>query len=123
MIISILSNSFNIPFIGCKDLLKEVDIDFYTGKFVPKKFRSTEHIKPKSKGGRNNILNYAMSDRQINSERGNMSLDKWIKIHPDYLQNMKNYVKKYWNIKILGVNHGEEVNNTVKKISNIDLLG
>lgn len=123
MIVSFIPKIFNVSFIGCKELMREIDTDFYTGRFVPEKFRSTEHIKPKSKGGGNNILNYAMSDREVNSERGNMPLEKWIKIHPDYLQNMKNYVKKYWNIKILGVNHGEEVNNTVRRISNIDLMG
>ena len=101
MIISFIPNYFNISFIGCRPLLKEIDTDFYTGKFVSEKYRSVEHIKPKSKGGKDNISNYAMSDRLINSERGNMPLENWIKIHPDYLQNMKNYVKKYWDKKYL----------------------
>ncbi len=51
---------------------------------------------------KSNIFNYAMTDRFINSERGNMPLANWISIHPEYLQNMKNYVKKYWNKQAFG---------------------
>jgi len=114
---------FQISFLGYKPITNNVDIDFYTGKFVPIKRRSIEHILPKSKGGKNNVRNYAMSDMLINSERGNMSMGDWLNIHPNFLQNMKNYVRKYFNFKIDNINHGEEVAKTVKEKYNIDLLG
>lgn|SRR5574344_64363 len=113
---------FFLSFCGYKPLTSVVSTDFYTGKFVKEKCRSVEHILPKSKGGKNNIRNYAMSDKNINSERGNMSMQSWLSIHPDFLQNMKNYVKKYFNLKIDNINHGQEVVKTVKEKYHIDLL-
>lgn len=111
-----------LSFLGFKPLTDNVCTDFYTGKFVKPKFRSVEHILPKSKGGKNNIRNYAMSDRQVNSERGNMPMKSWLNIHPDYLQNMKNYVKKYMGFNIDGIDHGKEVAKTVNEKYHIDLL-
>jgi len=66
-----------ISFEGHKKLMELVDTDFYTGNIVPKNLRNTEHILPKSKGGANKIYNYAMADRYINSECGNIPLEEW----------------------------------------------
>ena len=111
----------NLSFKGCKALTKGVEIDFYTGRYVEPRKRTTEHIIPKSKGGRNDIRNYAMVETSINTERGNKPLLYWLKEHPDYLENMKTYVLIYWNKLINGVRHGEEVAKTVKKIIGIDI--
>lgn len=111
-----------ISFTGCKPLIKAVDTDFYTGEFVPERYRSVEHILPKSKGGKNNISNYAMTSSDINGKRGNMSLTDWILRYPIFLNNMKNYVNKYFNTEIKGVEHGKEVAKTIKDKYNIDLL-
>lgn len=111
------------PFIftSYKPLTEKVSTDFYTGKGLSKKRKSIEHLLPKSKGGVSTLSNYAVTDKAINNARGNMDMNKWLRIHPDYLQNMKNYVKKYLSLVINGLNHGEEVYKTVKKISGIDL--
>lgn len=111
-----------ISFLGCKPLTSKIDTDFYTGKFVDKCHRTVEHITPKSKGGRSNIKNYAMTDSYINSKRSNTDMQGWLDKNPSFLDNMKNYVKKYFKLKILGINHGEEIAKTVKKKYNIDLL-
>lgn len=123
MVCSAICNYFKVSFLGCKPLIDTVDTDFYTGKLVKVKNRSVEHILPKSKGGKNNIINYAMSDKTVNSERSNMSMQSWLNIHPDYLENMKKYVKKYWNTTILDVKHGQEVNKTLNKKYGINLIG
>lgn len=111
----------NIGFEGHKELLDKVDTDFYTGKVVDRQHRTVEHILPKSKGGMNDIKNYAMTDIFINTKRTNTDLKKWLTIHPEYLENMRNYINKYWNTLIDHVFHGREVNKTVKKLINIDL--
>lgn len=110
-----------ISFLGHKELLDKIDTDFYTGKRVQRQHRTVEHILPKSFGGENNISNYAMVDSYINSQRSNIGLKNWILLHPEYLKNMKKYVLKYWDTIIDNVKHGQEVNNTVKKLTNIDL--
>lgn len=105
-----------IVFLGCRELTRKIDTDFYTGKYVPLKQRSTEHILPKSKGGRSLITNYAMTDVKLNSLRGNLNLKEWLEIHPDYLNNMKSYIKKYWNTPLKGVRYGKEIQRTLKKL-------
>lgn len=112
-----------ISFLGYKPITRHISMDFYTGEFVNKEDRSIEHIVPKSKGGRNNPINYAMVSKHINSLRGNMDLDVWLKLHSEYLDNMKRYIKKYWNFKIKNKSHGQEVAKTVLKAYNINLLG
>jgi len=37
------------------------------------------------------------------------------------LQNMKNYVKKYWNLIIDNVRYGQQITKTVKQNTGIDL--
>ena len=111
-----------VSFLGCKQLVESVNTDFYTGKFVPRNKRSVEHIKPKSKGGANNISNYAMADRDVNSDRGNMPLNKWMRQNPKVVENMRNYCLKYWDLDILGVKHGQQVNKVVKNLTGINLV-
>ena len=105
-----------VNFTGHHVLLTKIDTDFYSGKFVPLAQRSTEHILPKSKGGKNNIVNYAMVERNLNSDRGNIPLKQWLNIHPDFLQNMQNYIKKYWDIIIDGKQYGKEIQQTLSKM-------
>jgi len=106
-----------IHFGSHKQLLNSIDTDFYTGKFVDRNHRSTEHILPKSKNGKSNIKNYAMTDIFVNSKRSNYSLEQWLYIHPDYLENMRAYIEKYWNTIIDKVKHGKEVKKTLKKLN------
>lgn len=110
------------PFMGHHELIKKVSIDFYTGRFVEFNNRSTEHIVPKSKGGISNIKNYVMTDRIVNSDRGNMDLIDWFNIHPNFIQNAKNYITLNLNLKIDGVNHGKEVLKTLIEKYGLDLF-
>ena len=112
----------SISFEGHHQLMKKVRVDFYTGKQVPIENRSTEHIVPRSKGGASNIKNYAMIDKNVNCERGNLDLPDWLKIHPDFFDNMKSYVKRYYRLKLGDVFHGETIIDTIRKAYGIDLL-
>lgn len=111
------------PFIftSYRPLTEKVNIGFYTGKRLSKKRKSIEHLLPKSKGGRSTLSNYAVADKKTNNLRGNMDLREWLRLNPQYLDNMKNYVKEYTGLVIRGLNHGEEVWKTVKKVYGIDL--
>ena len=111
-----------INFLGYRPITIKVDTDFYTGKFVKIQHRTIEHIVPHSKGGKSIPENYAMTDTYINSKRGNMEMDEWLNLNPKYLDNMKKYVLKYWNLIINKKKHGEQVAKTVLEHYNIDLL-
>lgn len=106
-----------------RPITSRITTDFYTGLFVDRDRRSVEHLVPRSKGGRDEVQNYVMVDAELNRQRDNMSLHQWLKLHPNYIRNMKRYVIKYWNILFNGNPHGESVAQTVKRAYGIDLLG
>ena len=103
-------------FKGHAELMRKIDTDFYSGKFVDFAQRSTEHIKPKSASGLNYITNYAMVERKLNNSRGNMPLLDWLKLHPDFIDNMARYIDKYWDLKIDNVHYGREIYKTLSKL-------
>ena len=59
--------------------LRERDNDtcIYTGKKLKPSQMSVEHVTPVSKGGQTSWDNIALCDRDVNSERGNMSHEKF----------------------------------------------
>lgn len=75
----------------------------YGGEITPDTF-SHEHLQPVSKGGKNNIGNLAIANKQLNSKRGNRPLieffnkeafEKYCKtIEEQHLPELKGYVKK-----------------------------
>lgn len=103
-------------FKGHKELLDTVKTDFYTGKEVPREKRSTEHIKPKSLEGDNFITNYAMTDKKINNMRGNMPITDWLKIHPNFLRNIRKYIGIYWDLNIDGIRYGRAIQETLRSL-------
>lgn len=105
-----------------RPITSRITTDFYTGLFVDRDRRSVEHLVPRSKGGRDEVRNYVMTDAEVNKQRDNVSLHQWLKLHPEYIRNMKRYVKKYWNILFDGCSHGESVAQTVKRAYGIDLV-
>lgn len=113
---------FPLTFNGaCPALLKRVDTDFFKGGFIEKAKRSVDHLKPKSKGGRNSITNYVVTDSFLNSQKSNKDLKAFIK--PSMIENMRAYVHKYFNMTIGGIqNYGEQIAKTVKREAGIDLL-
>lgn len=58
-------------------------IDYWTGKKIPFKRATLEHVIPKSKGGKDSWKNLAISDKDINNSRGNTDV-KDFKYKPHY---------------------------------------
>ncbi len=58
----------------------------YTNKKLSKKNMSQEHLKPVSLGGENTWENVVLADRDVNSLRGNMSLEDFKRKHGYELQ-------------------------------------
>jgi 5-methylcytosine-specific restriction endonuclease McrA len=112
-----LLSIFNPAFSSHKVLLNEIDTDFYTGRKIERNSRSTEHLLPKSKGGKSNITNYVMADKKINNTRGNMPLDQFLSQHPDFITHVKEYLEKYKYFKIDNINHGEQIQKTLKSLN------
>jgi hypothetical protein len=103
------------PFMGHKPLKRLVEIDFYTGKIIKENKKSIEHIKPKSKGGASKLFNYAIVEKSLNFERGNMDLKNWFKIHPNYKNNARAYTFKYWFLDVCGIPYGKTIHKTLMK--------
>lgn len=101
---------------GYKSPIKDImDTCAYTGKKIPRKLRSVEHIKPKSKGGPNKLENYLMVERNINSERSNTPFHKWLKEKPNVVKHIQNFLNKYRGKIVEGKNYVEEVKKTLNK--------
>lgn len=62
--------------------------EFYKLLFE-KSSSSIEHIKPKTKGGKDKMSNYLAVCRDCNSSRGSISLSSYIKMHPEIADNIK----------------------------------
>ena len=60
-------------------------------RLVKPSFITCEHIKPKSKGGKNNTANYIAECQECNSKRNDMPLLQFIKNIPLFIENLKNY--------------------------------
>jgi len=53
---------------------------------------TAEHIHPHSNKGSNNPSNYLAECKKCNNDRGNMSYVKWLKIHPEMINNVQKYM-------------------------------
>lgn len=53
---------------------------------------TAEHLKPKSKGGRDRISNYICDCADCNSKRGNMDFSDWAKTIPDFEEKLQTYI-------------------------------
>lgn len=107
---------------GYKSPLK----DFYkAGKFPGlKSFSGAElispsidHIRPRSKGGENDIGNYILTNRKENMLRGNADIDYYIRKNPE---GINNYIDWFLNHKVEGFNCREyilKVINTINRVS------
>ena len=100
-----------------KGLLNKIDTDFYTGKYIKRKDRSIEHIIPRSKGGKNDLFNYAVTHKDLNNQRGNMDMKQWLQIHPEFLENMQKFARKYFDRIINGRRYGEGISKTIDRVT------
>ena len=60
-------------------------------RLVTPSFITCDHIKPKSKGGKDNTENYLAECEECNSKRTNTPLLQWVGNIPNFIQNLKNY--------------------------------
>lgn len=58
-------------------------------RLVSPSIGTVEHIRPKSIGGENNDKNYLLECAGCNNSRGNISLEDWVKIHPEMSDNIQ----------------------------------
>lgn len=61
-----------------------------------------EHVKPESKGGKNELSNFMLASANANHARQNMPLTKFIKMFPQIPQNCQKYI----DFIIEKINHG-----------------
>ena len=75
-----------------------------------------EHLKCRSKGGKNKPTNYAVADNYHNSEGGNKPFAQRLREHPEYYESCEYYVKWLANaqneglLKKVGLNKGYVTN-------------
>jgi hypothetical protein len=114
--ISYVKDPVKRPVFGYSSPLKAlVNLDAYTGKILKKGQISVEHIKPHSKGGANNLANYLIVGRDINSKRGNQDFREWIKQNPFVVPHIQEYLNKYRELKVDGVDYVQTVKKTLNK--------
>lgn len=78
---------------------------------------SIDHIKPKSKGGGNNIGNYILTNRKENADRGNKNIDYYIEKNQ---QGMLDYIKWFETHKVERfdcIGYIRKVINTINRVS------
>lgn len=78
---------------------------------------SIDHVIPKSKGGKNNIGNYVLTNQKENADRGNKNIDYYIEKNP---QGMLDYIYWFEHNKVDGFDckgYIQKVINTINSIS------
>ena len=61
-------------------------------KLVDQGIPTAEHMKPKSKGGKDRISNYICDCADCNSRRGNVDFDEWVRQTPEFEERLQEYV-------------------------------
>ena len=56
--------------------IRDGGVDQYTGKKLRRENATVDHVKPQSKGGRDTWENLVITDKDINSKKGNLSNDE-----------------------------------------------
>lgn len=78
---------------------------------------SLDHIKPRSKGGKNYIGNYVLTNQKENADRGNRNIDYYIEKNQ---QGMLDYIEWFETHKIEGFDfkgYIQKVINTINRVS------
>ena len=76
---------------------------------------SLEHIKPRSKGGKNKISNYLLVSKNQNWNRGNQDFDLFIKEHPEKILTIQEYLNELRGVIIDGINYVKVVVKTLNR--------
>lgn len=87
----------------------------FTGEEL--KHASIDHILPKSKGGKNEIGNYVLTNCKENTARGNRNIDYYITANE---QGMLDYIKWFETHKVEGfdcIGYIRKVINTINRVS------
>ena len=76
----------------------------------PLKEATIEHIRPRSRGGKSNLFNYALANPEDNFKRGSDDIMK----HTTF-ENVYNWFKQFVNVKLPHLDGSEYIKNTAKK--------
>ncbi|MDD3594483.1 MAG: hypothetical protein PHX18_07645 [Candidatus Gastranaerophilales bacterium] len=122
MIVNFQNNFIN--FNGRQYFKQMFDRCAYTGKvFTRNNPRSVEHIVPHSfEGSLNHVSNYLIVAKSINSQRGNMPLDEFLRQHPSFEKNIVETVKSKHGIVVEGIVWADEVRKTLAKVLGRDIF-
>lgn len=77
---------------------------------------SIDHVVPKSKGGRDNIGNYVLTNQKENADRGNKNIDYYIEKNP---QGMLDYIYWFEHNKVEGFDCKGYIQKVINTINNI----
>lgn len=77
---------------------------------------SLDHIKPKSKGGKNEIGNYVLTNQKENADRGNRNIDYYIEKNQ---QGMLDYIEWFETHKIEGFDCIGYIRKVIKTINSV----
>ncbi len=73
---------------------------------------TTEHIKPKSENGKNSTDNYIPLCGACNSTRSSTPYNEWIKLHPEMVLNLQNFINVIYPLIVNGNFAGYEQYHT-----------
>jgi hypothetical protein len=68
---------------------EKIGYDLFEGSVA-----TLDHLVPFSKGGKDSLTNYGLTSSYINSTRGNMPLDNYIRNHPKIYKNCQKYINR-----------------------------
>jgi len=92
-------------------------------KFVDQSIPTAEHLKPRSKGGKNNTDNYICDCADCNSARCNTDFDEWLREKPELAGNLQKYIEDIQkiidegNFPVAYDSYVDEVVKTIAKLS------
>ena len=76
-------------------------------KILDPSMASVEHILPASCGGPDEMKNFGCASRKMNTERGNMNFEKWLKRYPNIGKYCQRQVDKYIELANSGIFGGD----------------
>ena len=80
------------------------------------KHPSIEHIKPKSKGGKNELYNYVLTNCKENFQRGNQNIDYYIEQNP---QGLHDYIDWFLTHEVEGFNCRQYILQVINQINRV----
>lgn len=97
------------------DELPTVIKGFY-GDTLTKSTVTLEHLKPKSKGGKNTLSNYVLASKRRNELRGNRDITRYATS-----ENVINYLTQFLNVEKEGFNGNAYIDMILKTLGRLGL--